>query len=137
MNILGLLIFLKEWKAKLKKKFKLSGSCKRCGGCCRYDINWVFFGSEEEKQTRLEALKARGYNIRQVGKMVIQAEFPMVCKQLEGKENNCLLHATNKPRQCKIYPYELLTDDMESYGLDLNKILTNGCGFKFIEQSDV
>lgn len=113
------------------KEINLSwlGKCRQCGKCCTYNINWLNFNNEEEKQNAIEWAEARGHKIIQISNNLIQANYPSKCPHL--KNNLCELHE-NKPKWCQWYPHNMHIS-AKQYNLDINLILTPECGFKWTE----
>lgn len=112
------------------------GECKRCGKCCIFDCHWLGFDDESEKEMTIEWATARGYKIIQANDKVVQAQFRRECIQLELDCNDhhysCKLEKIGKkPKQCRIWPM-YYTSIME--GLDISKIVPEGCGYKWVEQ---
>lgn len=107
---------------------KWTGKCLQCGKCCNQDINWIYFSTEERKNKAIEWAIQRGYTIKNVFNNLIQAEFTHKCNNLT-EDNKCKLHYNKKPDWCKEFPLNI-EEDENIY--DINKILPDGCGFKYI-----
>lgn len=109
---------------------KWIGECKQCGKCCTVGIYWLFFNNDVEKEEMLAWAGARGCSIRQIGRRMIQAEFEHICPKL--MINHCSLHESGKPNWCKNAPLNYNTDDFLLTELDPNKAHPEGCGFKYV-----
>lgn len=103
-----------------------TGSCRQCGRCCKNDNYWVGFPNEATKQAMLEFEQARGYKIVQIGTHMIQFRFKNPCPHL--KQKKCDIYET-RPQFCRVFPRAI--DDQSEAGLDTQKFVPHGCGFKW------
>ncbi|MFW6047584.1 MAG: hypothetical protein ACOCP4_07370 [Candidatus Woesearchaeota archaeon] len=117
-----------------------TGSCKRCGKCCRINHDFYEFKTETKptnppKDFFLDFIKDKGFRILQISDKCIHVEFDDTCMGLVG-DNICKFHETDeKPIYCQKWPVDIDISDYTSLGLDISKSVPEGCGFVWVKDT--
>ncbi len=104
-----------------KQKYKIKGSCKRCGKCCR-EIR--AYGMKNEKDLKIMQLIFPWYRMFYILRTDDDNNIVLSCKNL------------NRNGKCKIYKFRpLLCRNYPKKYIDFNGEMIDGCGYE-VEKKD-
>jgi len=100
-------------------------ACKQCGKCCT-QFSIVYPNNDEQA----EFLRARGFKAWQSNDKFTQWVLRTRCPHLT-QENKCDIYE-GRPLACQVFPVTLM---YQKIGLDPDKAVPKGCGYKFNEET--
>lgn len=115
---------------------RLIGHCKACGKCCSTDVHWLPFSEDGKKGVPpfawvVEQAQAKGFRIVAIGNGIVMAEYDYRCPKLDC--DYCTIHGTDEmPKLCMVYPADMVNTDWDAVGIDPNKALPEGCGYRWV-----
>lgn len=101
-------------------KYKVEGSCNKCGNCCR-EIR--AYGLKNEKELKIMQLFLPWYKRFFITGKDENNDFILSCKYL-SKDGSCSVYA-KRPLVCRNYPRKTILFNAE---------MPEGCGFKIVKK---